>query len=191
MPSAFKSVQERLLDWGRPTPQLEELHPQIKDDVFRWQLGGTDFTCIDAETLLRADICRSKSVAEKVLNTCHGLGIIDPATGQPATSKVDRSMVNKLATISARKQRELVLLLFFMEEEITRWRLLSNQEDEIKSNVEGGGLLLVARTELEMSLKLVQAQKNVAPSLRDASGRMLPVHGEERLPEYEEAARRS
>ena len=189
MPSPFKNVQERWLDWGRPTPVREDLHPQIKDDVFHWQLGSADFTRIDAETLLRADICRNKSVAKGVLTACHGLGIIDPTTGQPVTSKVDRTMVNKLAEISARKQRDLVLLLFYMEEEIMRWRLLSSQEEDLKRSLAGDGMSAEERHELEMNLKLVQAQKSVLPSSRAASGRMLPGQGEETLPGYEEALR--
>ena len=179
----------RFLDWGRPTPVREDLHPQIKDDVFHLQLHSADFACIDAETLLRADICRNKSIANGVLSSCHGLGIIDPATGRPETGKVDRTMVNKLPTISARKQRELVLLLFFMEEEITRWRLLSDQEEDLKRSLEGEGLSAEERQDLEMNLTLVRAQKRALPSERDASGRVLPAQGEEVLPGYEEVVR--
>ena len=64
------------------------------------------------------------------------MGIIDPATGQPDTTKIDRNMVNKLALISISKQRKLINFLFYWEEELVRWRLLSEEENEIAERLD-------------------------------------------------------
>lgn len=59
----FNHLLRHMLDWGRPTPIADDIHPRIKDDVFQWQAGSADFTSIDATTLQRADICNNPSTA--------------------------------------------------------------------------------------------------------------------------------
>lgn len=157
-------------------PRLDDLLPSTKDTIFTWQLSSQTFTSIDADTILRAGICPSKPLAEKILKTCHKLGIIDSETGHPNTRKIDRGMVSSMPRICVQKQRELVMLLFFWEEESTRWRLLSAEEEELQGR-EGDGV--------RMELEVVRAKKRVLPSLRDQSGRVLEGEGE-RLPSYAE-----
>lgn len=116
-----------------------------------------------------------------MLKTCHEIGLINAETGQPDTTKIDRSMVSKIAIISVPKQRELVNMLFFWEEECTRWRLLEQEESELVSSLENG-VDGDGKIAAEEALKVVRAKRRVPPSLRDESGRV--VHGEEELPAY-------
>lgn len=173
----------------------DDLDPRIKDNIFRYQLDSPDFSHITQETLSCADVVNNKTYAEKVLKACHKIGIIDPGTGRPDTAKIDRNMVKGMPMISVEKQRSLVMFLFFWEEEITRWRLLSAEEDEIRKTLESGaeggrqGLSEGYRIELEEHLRVVQARKRVMPSLRDESGRVVQSEEEEQLPSYEEARR--
>jgi len=123
----------------------------------------------------------TKYYANSVLSTCHSIGLINPQTGQPDTTKIDRSMVSKIAIISVPKQRELVNMLFFWEEECTRWRLLDMEERELVDRLGVGGVEGDERIAGEESLKVIMAKKRIPPSLRDESGRA--VEGEE-LPAY-------
>lgn len=95
-------------------------------------------------------------------------------------------MVKAMPNISVQKQKELVMLLFFWEEEITRWRLLSSEEEELQGRLREGGISHGFRMELEHTLRMVQAKKRILPSLRDQSGRVIET-GDERLPSYAEA----
>ncbi|EME41768.1 hypothetical protein DOTSEDRAFT_73985 [Dothistroma septosporum NZE10] len=177
----------------RPSHTLEnELPPQLKDDVFRLHLGSADFARLDEHSLITADIC-TRNYAEKILKACHSTGIIDPATGYPVTEKINRNMVKEMPVISVTKQRMLVMLLFFWEEELTRWRLLCSEEREVRQRLGEGALSRTYRGELEFALKMVLAKKRVIPSQRDQSGQVFeggagePGEEEEELPTYAEA----
>jgi len=74
-------------------------------------------------------------------------------------------------------------MLFFWEEECTRWRLLDMEERELVDRLGVGGVEGDERIAVEESLRVVRAKKGVPPSLRDESGRA--VEGEE-LPAYGE-----
>lgn len=173
-------------NWHYRSPRIDDLLPQTKDHVFSWQLNGADFTRIDQDTILWAGISPNKTYAAKILSASHKLGIIDPVTGRPDTTKIDRNMVKAMPNISVQKQRELVMLLFFWEEEIMRWRLLEGEESEIQGRLGEEGVREGWRVELEHALRMVRARKRVLPSLRDQSGRVIEG-GEERLPSYAEA----
>ncbi|KAF2767339.1 hypothetical protein EJ03DRAFT_276263, partial [Teratosphaeria nubilosa] len=168
----------------------DDLQLRIKDDVFQWQVGSKDFSCIDADTLLRADVCARKHLAGRVLKSCHGIGIIRPENGHPDTSKINSNLSNKIAIISQRKQRELVMLLFFMEEEGTRWRLLSAEEDDMRrtTNQEGGN---ADSREVRQALNAIGDQERILPSCRDASDkvRSQSTTNAEDLPRYSEVRR--
>ena len=118
------------------------------------------------------------------MRACHNAGIINPTTDQPDTTKIDRNIVNKLAVISISKQRKLVNLLFYWEEELVRWRLLTEEEDELKEKLNSElGLSINERTHIQESLKIIAATKRVLPSRRDQSG---SVHSNGAdLPRYE------
>jgi hypothetical protein len=90
--------------------------------------------------------------------------------------------VSQVAIISVPSQRKLVNLLFFWEEELMRWRLLGEEEEEIRTAM-GSGKGVDDSADLEMALKGVEARRKMLPSMRkeDGGGR----EGGE-LPGYEE-----
>ena len=187
MTTFFRRLSNPFEVWNYKTPRIDDLLPQTKDHIFSWQLDATDFSRIDQDTILRAGISPKKTYAAKIFSASQKLGIIDPVNGRPDTSKIDRNLVKAMPNISVQKQRELVMLLFFWEEETTRWRLLESEEAEIKARLEEERQWREgARMELEHALRLVQAKKRVLPSLRDQSGRVIE-DGDERLPSYAEA----
>jgi hypothetical protein len=161
------------------TPLKDDLFPSQKDNVFSFQLASPDFVRLTADTLLICEICGDKHNAKFAIEASHKLGIIDPATGGPCTSKIDRSMLAAMPTISARKQRQIVCLLFFWEEEIVRWQLLVEQEEEIKERI--GTTYMSDRDSLEAAhvLEALDAKKRSLPSARDESGRLLREEQEE------------
>lgn len=62
-------------------------------------------------------------------------------------------------------------MLFYWEEELVRWRLLTDEEREIEANLRDlQGLSENERIHLQEELKILQARKRVLPSLRDQSG---------------------
>lgn len=90
-------------------------------------------------------------------------------------------MVHKLAMISVPKQRVLINLLFFWEEELVRWQLLCNEAEELQQRLTIPELSENERRAADQQLLVVLARKEVPPSLRDESGR---ARGREELPEY-------
>ena len=87
-----------------------------------------------------AEIVDSQTYAEKVLKACQKILIIDPETGRPDTYKIDRNIVKSMPTITVEKQRRLVMLLFFWEEECTRWKLLEGEEEDVRGRLGEDGL---------------------------------------------------
>lgn len=88
--------------------------------------------------------------------------------------------------ISVGKQKELVMLLFFWEEEIVRWNLLSVEEMELRERFEAG------EGDVREELEALGARMRLRPSLRDQSGResgRVSIDAREELPSYEQASR--
>jgi hypothetical protein len=91
--------------------------------------------------------------------------------------------VSKIGIIPIPKQRELVDMLFWWEEEVTRWRLLDEEQEEIESAIlaRGGGSQ-DNEAELQERLRVIEAKRRVLPSLRRSDGSLKVT--EERPPEY-------
>lgn len=117
------------------------------------------------------DILNDNHIATRVLHACHKAGIINPTTGHPDTSKIDKTLANNVVLISRPKLKKLVELLFFWEEEIMRWRLLSQEESGLVASLAMDSDNNVnERTYLQEALKVIQARKQIRPSIRDESG---------------------
>ena len=80
--------------------------------------------------------------------------------------------MNKILVLSIARQRKLVNLLFFWEEELVRWRLLSEEERRIEEELNGDLSGDESQNfHLREALQVLAARKRVRPSLRDDSGR--------------------
>jgi hypothetical protein len=91
--------------------------------------------------------------------------------------------VSKIGIITVPKQRELVDMLFFWEEEAMRWRLLDEEQVEIEGAISArGGGSQEDEAELQERLRVIEAKRRVLPSLRRSDGSLKVT--EERPPEY-------
>ena len=77
------------------------------------------------------------------------------------TAGVTKNFASQLAVISVHAQRKLVGMLFFWEEECTRWKLLDAEEKEILSALEAG-----ENMDLAVALEAVEMKKKLLPSQR-------------------------
>lgn len=79
------------------------------------------------------------------------------------TAGIGKGFANQLAVISVHAQRKLVGMLFFWEEECTRWKLLDEQEREILRALEQEG---AGNQDLSVALEAVEMKKKMLPSKR-------------------------
>lgn len=169
----------------RDRPLTNELLPDVKDNVFQWQLGSGDFARLDEESLLRSEVATHKSLAKKILKSAHNIGLIDCITGEPDTTKITRNMVNDMPVVGGiSKQRELVMLLFFWEEELRRWRILEAEEQELKQKLLHMTEVDESKSGLVEALRIVQSRKRTLPSHRHGYDGIMPAANEQ-LPRYE------
>lgn len=78
------------------------------------------------------------------------------------TFGVTKNFANQIFMISVHAQRKLVGLLFFWEEECTRWQLLDAEGREIQSALDTDG----QNEDLEIALAAVEMKKKLLPSQR-------------------------
>jgi hypothetical protein len=96
------------------------------------------------------------------------------------TAKVTKNFANQFATISVHAQRKLIGMLFFWEEECTRWKLLDAEEAEILKALEtneGNKDLATALEAVEMKKKLLPSQRGEATAnVSQGKGHNLPSY---------------
>ena len=96
------------------------------------------------------------------------------------TAKVTKNFANQFATISVHTQRKLIGMLFFWEEECTRWKLLDAEEAEILKALEtneGNKDLATALEAVEMKKKLLPSQRGEATAnVSQGKGHDLPSY---------------
>lgn len=61
-------------------------------------------------------------------------------------------------------------MLFFWEQEALRWRLLDQEESDIKSALEAENISDAAKDELKIRLKSVKMRRGMKPSARPEEG---------------------
>jgi hypothetical protein len=97
------------------------------------------------------------------------------------TTGIGKGFASQLAVISVHAQRKLVGMLFFWEEECTRWKLLDEQEREILRAIEQEG---AGNRDLDVALEAVEMKKKLLPSKRgeavanvsEGEGHTLPTY---------------
>lgn len=102
------------------------------------------------------------------------------------TSKLASGLTHHLAILPAWRQKRLIVTLFAWEEELTRWRLLEEEEREIcivmDEETRAGGEQRIGH--LEKRLMELQGLARLKPSLR--ARRESAINAEEILPGYED-----
>jgi len=97
------------------------------------------------------------------------------------TSAITKSFANQVAVISIHAQRKLVGMLFFWEEECTRWKLLDQEEKEILEALE----TCESHGDLELALEAVEMKRKMLPSERgEGTANVVSGRGHE-LPSYD------
>jgi hypothetical protein len=173
-----------------------DLTPAQADALVTHQLSLPDPSYLMKDSFLVAGITESQSISVKVYKALLKAGIISeaPSTNKnssgsepsqrPAplnTSAISRNFVHQVSCISVHAQRKLVGMLFFWEEELTRFQLLDAEEAEILMAIKAAG---GQNQDLEVALRAVQMKKNMVPSKRgEATANITQGAGHE-LPSY-------
>lgn len=125
-----------------------------------------------------------KSTSEKIHKALLKNGCLSKETGLLDTTRITKKFSNQVAAISIHAQRKLVGLLFFWEDEVTRWNLMEAEEAHIeRERAAGQGEDVAARENLDGALRVLLANRALVPSKRQPNG--API---ESLPTYSQSA---
>jgi len=129
-------------NFARDDPNDVDLKPAQADLLLTYQLNLPHPRYLNEQAFLHAGIVPSESFSTKTHKALVKAKIILPVPAKDAaggetmtvnTAGITKSFANKLAHISVHDQRKLIGLLFFWEEECTRWKLLDAEEAEVKA----------------------------------------------------------
>ncbi|KAI9881444.1 MAG: hypothetical protein M1830_000006 [Pleopsidium flavum] len=173
----FRLMNNAFPNFARDDKDDVDLSPKQQDDLFKWQISQDgDPTLLNENSFFMGGIVELASQSQKVYKDLKKSGVIDPTTLTAHTERITKHFANQLATISVHAQRKLIGLLFFWEEELVRWRLLDEEEVEIRKAMEYNG---EDHEELRVALKTVEAKRRMVPSLRGVDPSMVALPGYE------------
>lgn len=183
-----------------------DLSPARADALFKWQLTTENPRLLGRRSFLVAGVVGKSSLShpwssttalmilcepenephsQRILTALHKNGILSPTDPRINTDAISKHFANQLAVISVHAQRRLIGMLFAWDEELTRWRLLDDEEREIQA------LLMDivdkqhdARPDLETALESVRIRRSLAPSARMLSQQQDGAADTEFLPAY-------
>jgi hypothetical protein len=194
--SFARLITNAIPNFARDDVNDVDLTPAQADDLVTHQLSVPDALYLTKDSFFIAGITESRSTSAKVHKALLKAGIITEAPSAAAplsgssslqrpaplnTSAISRNFANQLACISIHAQRKLVGMLFFWEEEITRFNLLDTEEAEILGAIEAAG---GQNPDLEVALRAVQMKRTLVPSKRgEATANITGGLGHE-LPSY-------
>jgi len=148
------------------------LSPAQADSLLTYQLSLPSPRYLGEKAFFVADIVGHEAQSKTVYKTLikHNLILPTPeaassagaaSSGEPMTvntAQVTKNFANQFATISVHVQRKLVGMLFFWEEECTRWKLLDAEEAEILKALETNQ----GNMDLACALEAVEMKKKTA-----------------------------
>ncbi|MCJ1244564.1 hypothetical protein MMC30_001762 [Trapelia coarctata] len=165
-----------------------ELSAKQQDDLFNFQIGLAEPRVLAEHSFYIAGVVENINQSPKILTSLKKASILSEHPDDPTvyTSRISKNFPNQMATISVHRQRKLVCMLFFWEEELMRWKLLDDEQREIQGlldevTAQGGRENRSREEELRIALGRVQTRKNLAPSARHDDGTDNRKHT---LPEY-------
>lgn len=168
----MRLINNAVPNFARDDPNDVDLSPEQADNLLKYQLDLPHPRYLSEKAFYVAGIVGAESLSESVYKTLVKNKIILPVPEDASSSASDVQMTvntagvtnkfaNQLASISVHAQRKLVGMLFFWEEECTRWKLLDAEEKEILSAMEAG-----ENNDLKVALEAVQMKKKLLPSQR-------------------------
>ncbi|KAL5326958.1 hypothetical protein ACEPPN_004647 [Leptodophora sp. 'Broadleaf-Isolate-01'] len=191
--SFLRLINNAFPNFARDDPNDVNLSPSQADALFSYQLALPNPRYLGDEAFSIAGIAGNKTLSRKVFRTLVKNEIIVSAPSEKDgreggdvqmtvnTVGITKNFAHQLASISVHAQRKLVGLLFFWEEECTRWMLLDGEEREIVGLLEMDG----ESTDLRVALEAVRLKRILMPSERAEGtanvgvgvGHVLPSYG--------------
>jgi hypothetical protein len=166
--SFSRLVQNAFPVFAHDDPNDVDMSPQQADDLVEYQLSLPFPRYLTESSLFVAHIADNETFSQRTHKALLKAGIISapsPNNSQPpvTTAAIGKNFANQLSHISVHAQRKVVGMLFFWEEECTRWMLLDQEAAEIlKAIEEGNG----ESRDLDLALQAVEMKKKLLPSQR-------------------------
>jgi len=165
-------------DTTNPELSLSEM-----DLIFDFQTACAKPKQLTPTSLYIAKINDNESSCKKVFDKLVKEGYLTANPDAIHTDLIGKKFASQFAIIPVFAQKRLICLLFAWEEELMRWRLLEEEEAELKVVLEEETAQEGRKVgELEKRLLVIEGLKMVKPSMRKESGR---VEHNDVLPAYE------
>lgn len=195
--SFMRLINNAIPNFARDDINDVDLTPTQADNIFLYQLLLPSPRYLDEKSFFVAGIVGSESLSRKVWKKLVKCGILlarpekegegagESLSGEMQmtvnTSGITKNFASQMAVISVHAQRKLVGMLFFWEEECTRWMLLDAEEKEILDALESNE----GSRDLSVGLEAVGMKRKMVPSDRaegtanvgSGRGHQLPVYG--------------
>lgn len=174
-----------------------DLSPQQADLLLIYQLSLPHPRYLGPEAFYHAGIVGHKSLSKTTQSKLikHGLILPTPAKDDVGadlmtvnTAGITKNFANQFSHISVHAQRKLIGMLFFWEEECVRWKLLDQEEVEIRGLLEEAeeGSGMGRNADLQVALRAVEMKRSLKPS--DRGVKTVGIEGgqvrKEELPSY-------
>lgn len=161
-----------------------DFNPHEQDLLFQSQLHELDPLVLSPIAFQVGGVTDSEKVSASIHKALLKHGIISESAPMVNTQGITKQFPHQVAMVGSHKQKKLINLLFFWEEECQRWKVLIEELDELKTVMhaeqETGG----ATGTYEKRVKEIQGLLRVLPTMRSQIGK-----SNEALPPYQEGAR--
>lgn len=166
-----------------------EFTPKEHDTFLRYQLGQENPKIISPVALRLVGVAAEDKGAKKTLQKLYKLGVLEEDSPVIHTDLIQPGFTHALAHLPATRQKKLINLLFTWEEELMRWRLIEEEEAEIRQVMAAAASADGQEGEQDMQhqfavrLKELEGQWHLLPSLRTQEAKDTTV-----LPGYQARA---
>jgi hypothetical protein len=117
------------------TARLADLHPQRRDLCYMHQIASESPFAFDERTFFVAGVTDNENMSKKVFKALKKHEMLRD-DGTIDTYKIGPRFAHQLACINMVRQRELVNLLFWWEEECQRLKKLIDEEEELNKMID-------------------------------------------------------
>jgi hypothetical protein len=159
----------------------DSLTSQEMDKLFDFQMILKEPKKLEPASLTLMGCVQEERTGAWVIKKLVDMGVLKNNETEVETRAITKDFANQLSKVPVHSQKRLIVLLFAWEEELMRWRLLEEEEHEIKTVMgeerSTGGENV---GHLEKRLLEIDGLKKLKPSLR--ARRASNVH--ETLPAY-------
>ncbi|KAF2815219.1 uncharacterized protein BDZ99DRAFT_459146 [Mytilinidion resinicola] len=162
-------------------PRADDLTVREQDQLFEHQISLPDPLKLDSLAFFVGGITSHERVSTQVHAALIKNGVLSAQSAAIDTKAITPQFAHQISIISSFAQKKLVNLLFYWEEEQQRWRVLLEEETEIKGVIDAEREDDGAVGSLEKRLKELEGMIRLKPSMRSIEARQA-----EQLPDYEQ-----